>query len=154
MEFRKEQTPVLSFSTPNPQGQEEVRQYGVLSTTIKATDSNSPGSNFKILSRVLQFLTDAGMRSDGIELPQDQGYEVIEQTGIVSLKSTEPSSGIIASPDRTVVYQIVPDSGNILSSGTGGGQEVAVLPKGSNRLVVRVTVAEPIRLTELAEKAA
>lgn len=131
-----------------------VRQYGVLSRTIKATDSSSPGSNFKILSRVLQFLTDAGMRSDGIELPEDQDYEVTQQTGIVSLKSTEPSSGIIASPDRTVVYQIVPDSGNILSSGTGGGQEIAVLPKGSNRLVVRVTVAEPIRLTELGEKAA
>lgn len=153
MEFKKESVPVISFSTPKPQGQEEVKQYGVLRKNIRATDSGSAGSNFKVLSKTLELLNAAGMRIDRIQLPEDQGYEVEEQTGIVSLKSTEPSAGIIASPDRTVVYQIVPDSENILSSGVSGGQEVTVLPRGSGRLVVKMTVAEPIRLPEL-EKAA
>lgn len=153
MEFKKDLAPAVSFSTPNPQEHEEVKRYGVLRRNIRATDSGSAGSNFKVLSRTLELLNAAGMRTDRIQLPEDQGYEVEEQTGVVSLKSTEPSAGIIASPDRTVVYRIVPDTENILSSGVSGGQEVTVLPRGSDRLVVKMTVAEPIRLSEL-EKAA
>lgn len=153
MEFKKDLAPAVSFSTPKPQEQEEVKQYGVLRRNIRATDSGSSGSNFKVLSKTLELLNAAGMRTDRIQLPEDQGYEVEEQTGVVSLKSTEPSAGTIASPDRTVVYQIVPDTENILSSGVSRGQEIVVLPRGSDRLVVKMTVAEPIRLPEL-EKAA
>ncbi len=155
MEFKKELTPVIGFSDPTVNQQAEVRQYGVLRTNIRATYSGSPASNFKVLSRVLSRLNAAGMRSDQIQLPEGQGYQVTEQTGVVSLKSTEPSSGIIASADKTVVYQIVPDSENILGSGQQQAELVSMqpLPKGSERLVVKMTVVEPIRLPEL-EKAA
>lgn len=153
MEFKKDLAPVISFSTPNPQGQEEVKRYGVLTTIYEAEDSGSPGSNFKILCETLKAFNAAGMGSDQLQLPEGQGYKVVRQTGVVSLKSTEPSAGAIISPDRAVVYQIVPDSENILSSGVSGGQEVTALPRGSGRLVVKMTVAEPIRLPEL-EKAA
>ncbi len=154
MESKKGST-LTAIEFPQKVGYVKPRKYRVISTGIKAVDSGSPGSNFKIVTRLIHYLEAAKMPKSIVanSLPEGQDYEIEQREGVASLNSNDPSSGVRESESGVLSWETVPDTKNILA----GGEEdsnILTFPSqaiGSERL--NIIDLKPKRLPEL-DKAA